>query len=233
MLQFFRKPIIRRLFLLIIAVAIAVYSTLELKDYLEQQRPSEQVLVAKNDIPAYSVITSNDLGYLTKPVGSRSQESIQDPNQIIGRAAAMTIFKGEEILPAKLMDSPLVIGETERAIGVPVDIVRAVGMNLAPGNKVDIYWLPKEEETTLPGQEKGPPQKAQAIAYDAIVLDILNQKNDSMFSGLVPLPETQGARQNNTNSDAPSVAVLRIKSSEVQDVVTAVEKGSIYLVKRR
>lgn len=228
MLKIFKSPVFRRLLLVILALAVAGYSTFELRGYLEKNRPHEQVLVAKKDIMPYAVITADDLGYITLPVGSKMQGSIQDPKQVIGKKATTTIFRSEQILPQKLAEGPL-LNPDEREVGVPTDLVRAVGMTVRPGNNVDVYWLP-EEKKGLPTKEQPGIQQAQLIAENAVVVDVINKNNASVFSA-APAPQEERNRSNGGN--APAVVVLKVKSGEVQGIVTAVGNGTIYLSKRR
>ncbi len=239
MIRFFKKPIVRRLLLLIIALAIAGYSTWQLQAYLSQTRPQEQVLAAKHDIPGFKVITSSDLGYVTKPEGSKTEGALHNPKEIIGKVTKMTIFRGEEIFPQKLAKSPLILREYERAIGIPVDVIRAVGMSLEPGNHVDAYWMQVAEETKLPSQQQAAEEtvkEAEMIAEDAVILDMLGGNNESLFNPISQLAKDKSEQRQQVKSssgNAPNVAILKIKNSETKGTVTAVEKGRIYLVKRR
>lgn len=229
MLKIFKSPVFRRLLLVILALAVAGYSTLELKGYLEKNRPHEQVLVARNDIMPYAVVTANDLGYANLPAGSKLPGSIQDPKQVVGKKATATIFKNEQILPQKLAESPLSLNPDEREVGVPTDLVQAVGMTVRPGNNVDVYWLP-EEKKGLPTKDQPGIQQAQLIAENAVVVDVINKNNASVFSA-APAPQEERNRSNGGN--APAVVVLKVKNEEVQRIVTSVGNGTIYLSKRR
>lgn len=227
-MRLFRSPVFRWLLLVIVALAVAGYSTYELKGYLEKNRPQEQVLVAKKDIMPYTVITADDLGYIILPEGSKMQGSIQDPKQVIGKRAMATIFRSEQILPQKLAEG-LLLGQDEREVGVPTDLVRAVGMTVKPGDNVDVYWLP-EEKKGLPTKDQPAIQQAQLIAENAVVVDVINKNNASVFSAA---PATQEERNRSNDGSAPAVVVLKVKSGDVQKIVTAIGNGTVYLSKRR
>jgi Flp pilus assembly protein CpaB len=224
----FRSPVFRWLLLVVVALAVAGYSTYELKGYLEKNRPQEQVLVAKKDIMPYTVITADDLGYITLPEGSKMQGAIQDPKQVIGKRAVVTIFRSEQILPQKLAEG-LLLGQDEREVGVPTDLVRAVGMTVKPGDNVDVYWLP-EAKNGLPTKDQPAIQQAQLIAENAVVVDAVNKNNTSVFSA-APAPQEERSRPN--DGSAPAVVVLKVKSGDVQKIVTAIGNGTVYLSKRR
>lgn len=219
----FKNPVFRRVLLIVVALVVAAYGTMQLKAFLESQTPLEQVLVAKNDILPYSVITADDLGHMSLPVGSRMEGAIQDSTQVIGKLAAATIYRGEQILPQKLSVSPLVLNSEERAVGIPVDLVRSIGMTVKAGDRVDVYWLP-EETLGLPEREgEVNLQPAQLVAQDATVLTVVTRESNV----------TPEERRQSTISNSDAVVVLKVKESEAQPVVTAIGNGLVYLVKRR
>lgn len=224
----FRSGALRRILLVVVALAVAGYCTLQLKAHLETKRPHENVLVARQDIAPYAVITSADLGYASLPVGSRMPDSLQDPREVIGRVATAAIYRGEQILPQKLGQTPLVLGPDERALAVPVDAVRAVGMTVRPGDMVDVWWLPEKKEG-LPGRTGAQVQPPQAalVARGATVLDVVTK--DGAQGGSTSPEERRPVSVGSTGS----VAVLKVKEGEVQALVTAVGNGTVYLARRR
>lgn len=224
------KRIILRVLLVLIALAIGIISALELRDYMARNTPHEKVLVAKADIMPYAVIRSEYLTYKQMPVGSRIPGSLQDPRQVVGKRTLATIYKGEQILPQKLAESPLVLSANERAVAIPVDTVRAVGMNIKPGDKVDVYWIPKAKQEFINTKNETEIREASKIASDSTVLDVLNKENASVFNNFL----SENAGQNKTNkSSAPSVVVIKVKNSEVKNVLTAVGNGTVYLAKKQ
>lgn len=210
---------------LAIALAVGLYSALEVRHYLERARPTEQVLVAKRDIPPKAVITRDDVGYVALPPGSKVPGTVQDLSQVVGRRAVASIHKDEQIPPDKLGESNLALGSEERQAGVPVDVVSTVGMTLRPGNVVDVYCLP-DEKREMPSREgqQGIPQ-AYLVAEGAVVVDVLVKTNSTSS----PAEER---RQQTVSNNSQMVAILKVKASEAQAVATAVGNGRIYLVKR-
>jgi Flp pilus assembly protein CpaB len=215
--------------LVIIALAVGGFSTFQLKIFLEKNRPTEQVLVARRDIMPQAVIISGDIGFADLPVGSRIPGSIQDPKEVVGKKAVMTIFKNEQILPQKLADANLELSPGERQVGLPIDVVSAVGMTIKPGDIVDVYWQPPDEKGLPSSKDQPGVQQARKIAEYAVVVDLINKNNTSAYSAATALPEE---RKRGTVDDTPSVVVLKVKSDYVQAIATAVGNGRIYLVKR-
>lgn len=221
------KPTAIRVILLVLAVAFALYFVKELQSHLSENRPRESVLVATTDILPNMLITSENVGYTEAPEGSRMHGTLQDPQLVVGKKATTIIFKGEQILSQKVTDGALAINSNERALGIPVDSVRAVGMTIKPGNKVDIYWYPDNQENKLATNKEDVINKAKLIATESIVLDILNQNSQSVFT---VAPGVQEAKDR--NSATPNVTVLKVRNEEVADIVTALYSGYVYLVKR-
>lgn len=227
----FKSKVLRRLLLVIVALGVAGYATYELKTYMEKNAPREQVLVAKEDILAYTVISSSDLGYMNLPVGSKMPNSIQEPRQIIGKMARSNIYRGEQIIPQKLADSPLVLNDNERSVGIPLDAVRAVGLTIRPGDHVDIYWLQDPTSQALPGREgESQIRPALMVAEDATIFDIIDES--SATAGENGIAPAQPDRKK-VGGGKQAIVVVKIKQTEVQGVVTAVGNGLLYLAKKR
>lgn len=221
-----KNPALRRVLLIIVALAVASFSTYKIKALMETNRPVERVLVARRDIPSQSVVTEGDVGFATLPLGSRIPGSIQDPQKVVGRKTNAVIYKNEQILPQKLGEAPLEVKPGERVVAVPVDAVRGVGMTLKQGNRVDVYFI--EKEGVKLDQKAAAIRPAKTVAEGAVVVDIVNKSGVSIFN-IAPEPNS-GDRRPAENT--PSVVVLKVKDSEAQSVATAVENGTIYLAKR-
>lgn len=220
------KPWIIRIVIVIAALAVGTYSAFELRNYFSNNRPQEKVLVAATDIMPNMTITTENVGYVEMPQGSKMHDSIQKPEQVIGKKSTTYIYKGEQFLSQKVTESDLAIEANERALGVPVDSVKAVGMTIKPGNKVDIYWLPKESAQHLT-QKTDVITQAKLIAQGSTILDLVNKNSQSVFAVAPAVQE-----ENKRDSGAPSVAVIKVQNNEVPAIVTAVGNGEVYLVKR-
>jgi len=214
------KTIIIRVLLIVLATTIAGFSMYQYKDYVATNRPLKKVLVAKADILPYAVITSESLVYKQLPEGSKHEKSVQDPKEIVGKKTTETIYKGEQILPQKLTESSLALKQEDRAVGIPIDIVKAAGMTINPGNNVDVYWLEGDKATLTTEEDM---RQAELIAVNATILDVLNTQNQSMYN----------ITTNAEEGKAPTVAVLKVNNSEVQSIITAIGNGTIYLAKRQ
>lgn len=91
-----------------------------------------------------------------------------------------------------------------------------------PSDRVDVYWVPGKSPG-LPEREGEKVKRAEPVAQGATVLEVGKKE-----SGRTPEERRQAAAG---GSDA--VAMLKVREGEVQSVVTAIENGQVYLVKRR
>lgn|GEM_PF-6495565 len=87
------KPKIIRILILVIALSIGTYSALELQKYFSNNRPSEKILVAATDIMPNIAITTENVGYVEMPQGSKMSGSIQNPTLVIGKKSRTFIYK--------------------------------------------------------------------------------------------------------------------------------------------
>lgn len=218
------KPNLIRVFILVLALAFGVFSAMKLQQYYSSNRPQEKILIAATDIMPNMVITSESIGYAQVPQGSAMPGSLQKPKLIVGKRAATVIYKGEQFLPQKLAKSNFTIEPGERALGIPVDSVRAVGMTIQPGNRVDVYSLPGADNGQL-NREAEVVAQARLIASNSTILDVLNKDSQSIFT-------ITAAEDKNRNTAALGVAVVKVRNEEVVGIVTAVGSGHVYLVKR-
>ena len=167
-----------------------------------------------------TVIKPGDVAYELLPVGSIMPESIQDQNQLIGKKAKEAIYSNEQVLPYKIADSPLVIDTDERAVSVPVDILRSVGMTIQRGSVVDVLWIPSTNEG-LPSKDENIVQVSLPLADDVVVIDVVSKNNTGV-------PDN-----NRKDVSSSAVAVLKFKKEQVESVITAVGNGTIYLAKKQ
>lgn len=221
---------LKRFIIIFLSIGIAAGGTMGLKSWAVQNRPMEKILVASHDIAPYRVLDSQDLGYISMPLGSKQPNSLQDPKSIIGKVAMTEIFKGEQILPQKLGDSPLIIGPDERQVSIPIDAVKAVGMTVNAGDKVDVYWVPKANNNA-PNNAAQDIIPGKPIALDATVIDIRN-KNSQSILGQIRSDLNNPGSSKSSDDQLPAIAVLKVKNSEVPGITGATADGMIILAKK-
>ena len=227
MKKLLKNTVFLRVVFLIIALGIAGFGTLKLKQYFSSNLPTQEVLVAKVDIQPYSEINLNDLGYLKLPVGSILPGSIQNYGLVVGKHAKTTIYRGEQIFPGMIGSNSPAESSNSSEVAVPTDIVRSVGMEIKPGDRVDLYFLPVAKQAVPNAPQTI--QQATLIARGALVVNVLNSQDTSVFNAAAS--STSSSSNSTTNPNAPAVVVLRVDSSMVQPIVTAIGNGLIYMAK--
>lgn len=183
-----------------------------IRNYFQDHRPTEYVMVAARDIPSYAIIIREDLGVKEVPLGAKAADSLQNPEQVIGKMAVSTIFKGEQINPNRITDTLLSIGHNERSVAVKTDqLIQSVGNTITAGDIVDVFWVASGD---TPGA---------LLAANARVMEVKTAEGVSLSS-----PTTR-----ESDKGTAGVVVLIVKQNEVPQLARAVDAGLIYLAKQR
>lgn len=102
------------------------------------------VVAAAAEIPFGTKIDATLIKMIELPPKSIPQGAFQDPEAVIGRVAAVTLFPGEVLMEGRVVEHiggsalAAVVAEGKRAITVRVDDVVGVAGFLLPGNRVDV-----------------------------------------------------------------------------------------------
>jgi len=239
------KKFISQLLLIVFLLGIAGFCTFEIKNYYQKNVPREKVLVAKVDIPSHTIITFSDMKYVMLPMDSVLPGSFQDPYQLNSRETLIPIYRDEQFLAPKFESSPLALGADDRVISLPTDIVRVDGLCLARGSIVDVWMVQKLNPSGNGNQGNGTaaaPVPPALVAPSAIVLDVLNNSNVSIFAPASATSSSgssnSAASITNTNSNGsnavlPTTVVLKTMSSYVPVVMNGLGNNNnyFYLVK--
>ncbi len=136
----------------IIAAFAAVITAVLLYMYLSglQKQPEvvieyETVLVAAQEIPAYTRITADMVAEKQIPKGGGHAQVLRSAENAVGKMARSEILAGEQILSAKLHDAELgedglsyILPNGMRALTIAVDNVSGVSGLIRNGDYVDI-----------------------------------------------------------------------------------------------
>jgi Flp pilus assembly protein CpaB len=169
-------------------------------------------MVAARDIPAYSIIVPDDLGAKQIPVGARANDSLHEPGAVIGKMTTATIFRGEQVIKARVTETHMNIGNNERVVAAGTDaLVQSVGNTVTSGDMVDVYWVTSADTPGI------------LLATNARVLEVKTAEGKTLSSAT---SRDNGAGQAN-------VIVLIVKQGEVAQIARAVDSGKIFLAKQR
>lgn len=135
------------IFAVILALLAAGASYLYLQEAVEQADQTEkaEVVRAKKDIAADTIISREMLEQEELPVSSIHPQALSSLDEVVGKIARDPIIAGEQILSSRIVTP----GETKeglvytippgkRAFTVAVDEVAAVGWHVRPGDHVDV-----------------------------------------------------------------------------------------------
>lgn len=110
------------------------------------------VVVAAVDIPEYAIIREEMLRVVKVFKNYRQPQTVTDTNEIVGKAAFVPLYEGEQVTLTKLIQTdgkPLLDRQVEkkmRAVTIQIAPHTGVGRLIRPGNRVDIMAAPNYDK---------------------------------------------------------------------------------------
>jgi len=159
--------------LLTLWMAMRLITRQQAESSAQPQRP--QVVVAKQNIDAGSVLTDDNLTRSEVAVDSLPASVFRDASEIRGRVATVPIIQGqvitETLLAAKGVGAGLqaVVPQGMRAVTLDINEVTGVAGNIVPGCHVDVLQTMRDERT---GE-----QMARTIAQNVKVTGVGMRRN--------------------------------------------------------
>lgn len=143
-----------------------------------------QVLVARRDIPARTVVTADDVMVVQTTAGVVPSGSLRDPAEAVGRILTQPVVQNEIIHPSRFSSSgttgfaifpegqqPSGSAPDFRAMSLQVSDAQAVGGTVVAGDRVDILfsiaYVPLHFGT---GASEGQDYAARILAENVLVL---------------------------------------------------------------
>jgi len=192
--------------------------------YLDQMKKSmdnreyKRIVVAAQDIPVNTAITSNMLQMKDFPGEFINNQEIQDINEVVGKVSLTNFSRGEIILAHHLIKSgerkqglAFAIDTGMRAMSVNVDEASGVAGLIRIGDRVDIIAKLNGEEGSMPPSSVVVLQDVEVLAIGSSLID---DKKDS---------------KEKTPAKTVTLAVTLENSLRLK---TAVEGGKISLILR-
>jgi Flp pilus assembly protein CpaB len=166
-----------------------------------------QLLVARADVPPYSVLTAQDLGVLQVPKDAASVPGyVRDPKQVIGKVSLGPLPAGLPI-PEKLLTdvSQFRLAPADQEMFVlPISPATAVGGQLKVGQKVRVYDMHYDDANLL---------ATSTLIAELPVLALLDSGGKPVLSSL---PLGSGS------SGAPALLVSAALPSDAQRILGAI-----------
>jgi pilus assembly protein CpaB len=214
------------------------------------------VVVAKQDIPARTKITTGMVEVRQMPLDDRGELAYTDLGQVVGRVTRYPIATSEQVLSTKVvaLDSAAVTGDSlsyvipdaRRAMAVQVDEVVAVGGLVLPGDYVDVmgtfdvtFRAGEDEKTEDKYFTRLILQNIEVLAVAQTVVDAPTEAGTATGSddaATATAPETtEGQRARNTEAEPePKAATvtLSLTPQEAQLIFLAEQNGVIRMAVR-
>lgn len=205
---------------LIVAVVLAIATGVLTLHYLSINAPAKApvavdmrpMIIASTNIPARAKIKPQMLTRVMKPAVEIDPSAVADAKAIEGDVALVAIPAGTTVTQTKV-GVPAAIGVTgrlkpgQRAVSIPVDMVKSVSGLIEPGDSVDVM------ASTTAAAGKAP--HTAAIIRGAVVLAV-NQSIDAAASDASPSP---GGAQ----PAAPPTTVTLAVSAQQADLLTVAD----------
>lgn len=145
-----RTRILAALFAVLVMIIMAI-SFLPQEQANEKQDVMKTILVAKLEIPAYTILTEEMLDYAEFPENSVPEQAVSSMEDAVGKTTLTAINEKEMLLNSHLLDTgdtagglALLLDDGMRAISMKVDAVTGVGNLLKVGNHVDVIVVYEE-----------------------------------------------------------------------------------------
>ena len=170
------------------------------------------VVVARFDIPAQTVITSEMLEVKELPEELVTLDAITEISEALEVSAKTTIFAGDVITRKKLttdLNSNAFTGQIPancRAVSIAVNEITGVDGFAKPGDKVDLLLVETSADKSV---------NTRVFLQDVLLLSV-----------------NQSISQTNEEIEEPSVATFAVYPQEVLRLVAASKLGEIYMVLR-
>jgi pilus assembly protein CpaB len=213
----------RNKLILLLAIVFAAVATFGAYTYLNDLKEAYRssgnfanVAVAKQKIPAKAIINEQMLDFKEMPVEYIMPGTVVDLKDASGKLAKSDIYPGEVLIGSKLIGKNDPAGglaakleKGKRAVAVPINNVTALHGLISPGDYIDVivtFNVPDEEEKYV----------ATSTIVQSVPVLAVNKTTDV----------TNGIK------DELQTATLMVEPAEAQQIVLAVQQGSIQLVLR-
>ncbi len=123
-----------------VALVLAFLTARLVQARVEQAVVWTTLPVAKEDIPAYTLITADMLAEKPFPRQIAAAGVVRDPKDLVGKVARTDIPAGAPIFRAHVQDlAAFHLTENARHALVPLDLGETVALGVTPGRRVDVW----------------------------------------------------------------------------------------------
>ncbi len=180
--------------------------------------PTGTVVVAAMDLPVGTRLSKEHLGTVEWPLASRPSSALASSGPAEGQIVAAHIFKGEPVLPERLVSGnkgsglAALLPDGARAVSVRVDDVVGVAGFVHPGDFVDVIV------TMRPSDAPGSNFTSKTILQNLKVLAVGK--------------EVEGQTRSGDKVISVTVATLQVDNAQAEMLALAASKGQLLLALR-
>jgi pilus assembly protein CpaB len=197
------------------------------------------VLVAKQDIPARTVVTAGMVAVKQVPASLRLASAFTDSQVAIGQAVRSPISAGEQVLTSQITSNTVELGFSGqvpagmRAVSINVQEVVNSGNLVQPGDSVDVIGVFQvvgktvDDGTVLVKDGTGQPKRLTSVtlAQDVKVLAVAQSFDDT--------PSQTPRTASKTGQADIKTVTLAVTPEDAQKIFLADEDGTIRLALHR
>ena len=116
------------------------------------------VVVAKQDIPAHTLIRESMLKTVDVDASMEPAGAVKNAKDVVGKPSNVTIMAGDVVTKGKVLTDPKMAGfvglipEDCRAISVPISDTSGVGGFAKPGDRVDVMIIDGKGDSNITGE---------------------------------------------------------------------------------
>lgn len=209
--------------------------------------PVANVVVVSQDVPAYTVLDSNNVSIKEVEATTVSGDYTSEPSAVYGKMTTSPLTAGQQVRQDQLTESGFsnVLARGEKAFALPIQPRNAFGGALTEGDRVDVLWsatLKMKYELAPDGSVKDINEvmtTTKALLQDVKILRVINleqpmpQGSDAEAEPVVTRPGSVQT-SNMYAPDAPyqQVLVLSVTDQQAEVLKFAMEGGIIDLTLR-
>lgn len=206
--------------IIVFAILVMVISTWGRYEWDLQHRKQIPVLVAKQHIDQYTVISQDMLGTKIMPEESLDPAAYQNPNDVIGKMNVVELWPEEQLKKEKFDAAEIKLRPGEVELTVETDLIKADGGELNPGDyaMLSVRYKPesgrRDTETIL--------KKVHIVAIKDATGNTTNAKSTVTSTNFV---------QSNVVNQVPKAVVMKVYESDANRVITATGLGDMVFAK--
>lgn len=185
------------------------------------QTAMTQVVMARDDIPAQTVIQEDMLELREMPVDNVPRGAMMSTNDVVGQPAASNIYAGDVITLSKLVQDKKTRGfvgeipENCRAVSVGISEITGVAGFAKPGDYVDVILVEKSNSGAT----------SRFLLKNVLLLGINQDASQEKESGKTDTEKPKAKSK-------PAIATLALQPDDMLQLVSAAAVGEIYLALR-